>query len=764
MSRALALAVIDRVSPFHFVFGADFKILEIGPSLRRSCPGVHPGAALEVAFEVQHPVERLRFEKLAVDRRTFTTLRYRETGLTLRGEFVPDAAGDLAVFVGSPLLTRPEDLRAQGLVLGDLAISDATIDCLMLAQTKDIMIGDMSRLAGDLEHSRWELAETNLLLEERVRQQGRLLAVSEVLGGTFDETEGLRRVCRELALLVRADCAVAWILDPDRTVARARAGYHVPRGVRAPAELNVADLPFREAVLEQGKLLSTADAPNDHSMDFALFRSLPHQSCAVVPIQAEGRAVGAFQLIWWSARRPLSAKDEELLLAVGRQAGMLLRAARLVETLSKRADRLRLLTELQALVSSSLDLDRVLEGVVQSAASLMGVQNAKFWFATPDGAALTLAACYGERYAEDVPEQTLPVREGGVGETARRRELVVVPDVFAEGSPMVHRDWWRRHGLSSFVGIPVTSGETLVGVLTLEASAPSVIGEEERVLLTAVASQAAAATRNARLYEQAEAARQAAEQAARVKDEFLATMSHELRTPLNAILGLSEALQEEVLGPLTPAQHKATVTVKSSGEHLLALINDILDLARIASGAKPLDTEAFETGRLVDAAVGMISSAAAARGIAVEVTIAPGCETVVADERRLKQILINLLSNATKFTPNGGRIGVEVEREPGSAGIRFTVWDTGIGIALADQHRLFQPFAQLDSELHRRYPGAGLGLALSRRLAELHGGTIEVESDVGRGARFSVTLPQPAAAPEVHRDEPAGEDSAGRRQ
>jgi PAS domain S-box-containing protein len=231
------------------------------------------------------------------------------------------------------------------------------------------------------------------------------------------------------------------------------------------------------------------------------------------------------------------------------------------------------------------------------------------------------------------------------------------------------------------------------------------------------------------------------ERAARLKDEFLANMSHELRTPLNAILIISESLQEEVYGTLNPQQRRALTDVVESGQHLLALINDILDLSKIEAGKVELQYSAVNIAAVCQASLRLVREQALKKGHSVSLLLPSDTLTVLLDERRLKQMLVNLLSNAVKFTPNDGKIGLEVSLPPGAEEIHFVVWDTGIGIHEDKLSRLFQPFAQLDGALNRQYGGTGLGLALVRRLAELHGGRVEVQSTPGLGSRFTVALP-----------------------
>ena len=234
--------------------------------------------------------------------------------------------------------------------------------------------------------------------------------------------------------------------------------------------------------------------------------------------------------------------------------------------------------------------------------------------------------------------------------------------------------------------------------------------------------------------------------ATRLKDEFLANMSHELRTPLNAILGLSESLQEGILGPVSQRQHKALGTVERSGRHLLSLINDVLDVSKISAGKLALNLQTVEISALLQSSLALIRQQAHDKRIRLEVHLPIHVGTIVADERRIRQVLINLLSNAVKFTEANGQITLEAKRqEPQSntAGwLEFIVTDTGIGISSADRKKLFKPFMQLDSRLNRQYEGTGLGLALVKQIIELHGGSVDLESEVGQGSSFTVRLPQ----------------------
>jgi PAS domain S-box-containing protein len=236
--------------------------------------------------------------------------------------------------------------------------------------------------------------------------------------------------------------------------------------------------------------------------------------------------------------------------------------------------------------------------------------------------------------------------------------------------------------------------------------------------------------------------------ATRLKDEFLANMSHELRTPLNAILGMTEALLEQIFGDINERQIKALQTIESSGSHLLELINDILDVAKIESGQMELDCHPTAVVPLCQSSLTFIRQQAIAKHIQIKTQLPPNLPDVLVDERRMRQVLINLLNNAVKFTADGGQITLEVtliSQEDALLGMRnnlqIAIADTGIGISPENIHKLFQPFIQIDSALNRKYEGTGLGLALVKRIVELHGGTVGLTSEVGVGSCFTIVIP-----------------------
>jgi len=252
------------------------------------------------------------------------------------------------------------------------------------------------------------------------------------------------------------------------------------------------------------------------------------------------------------------------------------------------------------------------------------------------------------------------------------------------------------------------------------------------------AAQSAIAIENARLFREIEVKSRELETASRHKSEFLANMSHELRTPLNAIIGFSEVLAEGMFGDVNGKQAEYLADILESGRHLLSLINDILDLSKIEAGRMELEPSSFHLPTAIDNTLILVRERAQRRDIRLACTVDDHLGTIRADERKVKQVLLNLLSNALKFTPEGGNVDVRARANDGVA--ELSVADTGVGISPEDQQAVFEEFRQVGAAA-KKTEGTGLGLAISRKLIELHGGRLWVESTLGAGSTFTFTLP-----------------------
>ena len=343
---------------------------------------------------------------------------------------------------------------------------------------------------------------------------------------------------------------------------------------------------------------------------------------------------------------------------------------------------------------------------------------------------------------------------GPVGTAIRTGQAVVIRDIATNQAFAPWREAALKRGYASMIALPLKRNGHIFGSLNIYSAEPDAFDAGALSLLTEISDDLTYGLETLA----ARVARQAAEAADRMKTEFLANMSHELRTPLTAIIGFSEILRDGLAGPVNPQQREYAGEILSSGQHLLDLINDILDLTKVEAGRMTLELSPADVPALLSASLAIVRERAHAHRISLEMETGPEVDGVMLDERKFKQIVFNLLSNAVKFTPDGGRVRLSARRVareavpsaalPAKYGhfLEVSVSDTGPGISPADQKRLFQSFVQLDGGLTRRHEGTGLGLALVKCLAELHGGAVGVESQPGAGARFSIWLPYRDAA------------------
>jgi len=340
-------------------------------------------------------------------------------------------------------------------------------------------------------------------------------------------------------------------------------------------------------------------------------------------------------------------------------------------------------------------------------------------------------------------------REGGyefakglMGRVIRERRKISLDDIRTDPELFQHSFTAREAGARTVLAVPLLLDNDAVGMLIVARTSVRPFGERELQLVETFAQQAAIAMQNVSLFNEIQDKSRQLEIASRHKSEFLANMSHELRTPLNAIIGFSEVLLQGLFGDVNEKQREYLADVLGSGQHLLSLINDILDLSKIEAGRMDLEVSTFSFRDALDGGLTIVRERAARHAIQLNAVVASDVGTLEADERKVKQILYNLLSNAVKFTPDGGRVDVSVGADNGD--IRVEVRDTGIGVALEDQEQIFEEFRQVGRERSRE--GTGLGLTLTKRFVELHGGRIWLDSTPGKGSTFTFTLPLRRAA------------------
>ncbi len=314
------------------------------------------------------------------------------------------------------------------------------------------------------------------------------------------------------------------------------------------------------------------------------------------------------------------------------------------------------------------------------------------------------------------------------------------PDVFGGSEvPEYVRRSAEKVNFRSVVFAPMFWEGSGIGAIWVGRPFAGAFTDKQIALLKSFADQAVIAIQNARLFREIQEKSAQLEVANKHKSEFLANMSHELRTPLNAIIGFSEVLSEQMFGELNEKQTEYLKDIHESGRHLLSLINDILDLSKIEAGRMELEVSTFHLPTAIANAMTLVRERAQRHGIQLELNVDEQLDQFTGDERKFKQIMLNLLSNAVKFTPDGGRVAVSARN--GADKVEIAVKDTGIGIAPEDQAAVFEEFKQVGRDRLRKAEGTGLGLALTKRFVELHGGMIRLQSAPGAGSTFTVSLP-----------------------
>jgi PAS domain S-box-containing protein len=581
-----------------------------------------------------------------------------------------------------------------------------------------------------------ENARLYRVAQDRVRETGTLLAVGQMLTSTLDLQEALRRGARELARALHADSAGAYLISPDGQSLQPSAGYHLPkerlpylRATAIPLDLNRF---VQEGFIARRPIFSP-DCQHDPRWSdrtgVFTFRAL-----LMVPFIARDEVIGSLFGVWWEQPHALTPRELELADGIGRQLALAVENARLHQASLDRAT---------ALAESEDRYRRLAEG----ATDLIFTVDVKgrFTYLNP-----RVEEMLGHRAEELLGRPSIT--------TVVPKDQDLVRGIFARA----------LQGESAFDVYEIDAVKKDGSTIPMEVGASSIYDAEGRV----IGRQGIARdlTERRRLEEEVRE-RKRLEGVNRFKSQFLANMSHELRTPMNAVLGFSEILRDRQYGPLNEKQARFVNNILVGGRHLLALIEDILDLAKIEAGKMRLDLAPLDLRDALAEVCDVMQLQADAKQQSIQTQVAPDVGACVADRERVHQILLNLLSNAIKFTPDAGQITVSARRVPGSEFrvprvkastegpqpgtwnlepgtpkspdfVEISVADTGIGISPDDLQRLFQEFEQLEPSYTKRYQGSGLGLALCQRLVELHGGRIWASSEgEGRGSTFTFTIP-----------------------
>ena len=508
--------------------------------------------------------------------------------------------------------------------------------------------------------------------------------------------------------------------------------------------------PIRDRVIGQRIPYNVADVETDPRVGErgrASARARGYRSQLVVPMLRDGDPIGTLAV---TRREPGAFTGEEtaLLQTFADQAVIAIENVRLfhelktrTEELTRSVEQLTALGEVGRAVSSTLDLETVLTTIASRAAQLTTTDACTVYEYNEGREEFHLRATHNvdERILELTRVRPIRKGEGATGRVAETHAPVEIEDVARDGAyhgPL--RQALLEGGVRSVLAVPLLREARLTGVFIVSRKTAGKFADEVVAVLQTFATQSAIAIHNARLYRELEAKGRELEAASRHKSQFLANMSHELRTPMNAIIGYTELIADGIYGAVPEPMRDVLTRVDASGRHLLGLINDVLDLSKIEAGQLRLTLAEYSMKEVVESVLAATEPLAAGKRLKLVVELPPDLPTGRGDQQRLAQVLLNLVGNAIKFTDEG-HVAVRVGAAAGMFVI--SVSDTGPGIGLADQERIFEEFQQADTSHTRPKGGTGLGLAIARRIVTMHGGRIWVESTPGAGATFRITMP-----------------------
>jgi signal transduction histidine kinase/putative methionine-R-sulfoxide reductase with GAF domain len=604
------------------------------------------------------------------------------------------------------------------------------------------------RLFTELQEKNQALTQAHAQVSEALEQQTATAEILRVISGSHtDLTPVFDAILANACRLCGAHLAALWRVSGDHLVGTAvynASPEFVDHMMRTPLEPSRKG-PTRLAALER-RTVHIADMTIEPGFSPVSLHLERARTVLSVPLLHDAALVGVLSM-WRREVRPFSEQQIALVQTFADQAVIAIENVRLFTELQERTmeltrsvGELRALGEVGQAISSTLDLRVVLSTIVTRATHLSGTDAGVIYEYDEQREIFVPRAT--EHLEAEIVETMLatPVRkgEGATGRLAEVPEPNQVPDILVAPAESRVRGALVRAGYRALLAVPLVREDHLLGGLTVIRKAAGAFAPEVIELLRTFATQSALAIQNARLFLEIEDKSRQLEVASQHKSEFLANMSHELRTPLNAVIGFSEVLSERMFGELNEKQDEYLKDIHASGQHLLSLINDILDLSKIEAGKMELEVSEFDLPMAIDNALTLVRERAARRSIALHTTLGERLGQIQGDERKIRQVLLNLLSNAVKFTPEGGRI--EIGAKPVNGFIEVSVSDTGVGIAPEDQEAVFEEFRQVGTA-DKKVEGTGLGLALSRKFIELHGGRIWVKSQVGAGSTFTFTIP-----------------------
>lgn len=643
------------------------------------------------------------------------------------------------------------------LVTGNLG-EEAAVDCIKAGMTDYVIKQRLFRLPMVLSRSlqefelRRQQQQAVAKIEIQAQQEAFINRITQAMHGTLELDQVLQTTADMLHEVLNVSRCLIYLSDAQGEMIIQYPSIATPQQKEIIGmQCTVVNYYKNELALGNQVFFNSVEQINPQAQ--LLAKQYDVHAIGITPLIYQQNYLGGITLHQCDQEREWTDNELSLLKTISDQCAIALHQAVLFNKSQQQAIREKTLNQISQTLNSSLDPDYILQEIVRLTVEYFNVDrlliyaveaeeihilnewnaidssfsmlNHKFPISEWTNLLDSSSDFYTHRYFHAPDYANLPL-------TPTRRMLI------EQGNTL------------SVLSVPIYIREQLFGGLSLHTTTSyRTFTEDEIYLLQQIADRAAIALYNAQSFErleelvkqrtqELEQEKLLSDAANRAKSEFLSIISHELRTPLTGVLGFSSVLQEEIFGLLNNKQKQYVECIHSCGKHLLELINDLLDFTKIEAGKEELNLETIVVWEIGQACLSLFEERCKERGVELTMAIAPDLITCVADQRRLKQILVNLLSNAVKFT-DAGSITLKIEKT--ASEIQFSVIDTGIGIAPADREDIFQPFHQVDSGLNRKYEGTGLGLALSRKLAQLHKGDITLNSEQGRGSCFTLHLP-----------------------
>ena len=581
---------------------------------------------------------------------------------------------------------------------------------------------------------------------EKARQAGAaerrataLYEISKALTSSLELRPMLRELCRQAASAFDGSGAGVWLLQPDGMLVQTEGWGFSPEQLARIRELRIPLDSHNVATVARktGETQVVFDALNDNRTSPALIELYRWRSMIVAPVITNGQTAGVLGLGHGEPEH-FTVEDRETAGLLASQVAVAITRAQEYEELKARNRMAEIEARVATAASGSLELEAVLQTICDESAAALAVDRVSIWLV--DGSGTLVRAAEAGTPAPPGVRRELPLsgalaHDVPLGKGLRLSQLRLDPThALDQQAELI-----AQYGVADFVVVPFGRARKLAGILAIvDLHDPARFRENDVEVAEVIARHAELAIANALAYRDQREAIQRLDELNQMKTSFLSIMRHELRTPLNAILGFSDLLQKQAAGELTPKQSRYVDNIQQAGQRLLHLIEDILEYSNVQSRDQ-LEQEQIDVGPLLEEVTATFQSSAAAKGVGLTVQVEPGLAPIIGDRARLGRGLRRLIDNAIKFTEPAGRVVVNGSRRDRS--VTIAVQDTGCGIAPQDQERIFQPFVQVDSSASRSFEGSGLGLAIVARIAELHGGSVAVESAVGRGSTFRLHLP-----------------------